>query len=425
MRCKNCGQNVKSDYKYCPFCAARLVQEFQEHYEELSPPFTLPDLEGANDAAAQFYPDRPIGEIVPNEEIAVQEFEQGQPSYYVYRPERGMSQPQPGELHFEKQAKWQAAQEAFEQDLEQRTGSMPVDTPDASFTPPDEENVTIEDEQADFVPPPLEDEEELRTMRFQPRQTDFEPSEEEPFQESDDFIILEDFELPETNRPVQIDDDIVPFKVFGEDEEEQLYQPAQEFSFMVDEEAEPFAAPPVEEPSFPEDEDRQEFARPEPFASYSGQDVDFIPPIQKPPIIGEEAQWEKADTFRQQDTLYTSWDTGRSASEAASYEDDDLIVPMQFNETRREDKTEKESAPKDGAQLVGIGFKVSLTILIIAVSVLITFFIYRFIRNPDLLHDFSFSALLSDPVQSEPSSGSGSVELAERIVAPPMTSIPS
>lgn len=38
MRCKSCGNEVKSDYKFCPFCASRLTQDFQDHFEELEPP---------------------------------------------------------------------------------------------------------------------------------------------------------------------------------------------------------------------------------------------------------------------------------------------------------------------------------------------------------------------------------------------------
>lgn len=37
MRCKHCGNEVKSDYKFCPFCASRLIQDFEGHFEDLEP----------------------------------------------------------------------------------------------------------------------------------------------------------------------------------------------------------------------------------------------------------------------------------------------------------------------------------------------------------------------------------------------------
>ena len=37
MRCKHCGNEVKSDYKFCPFCASRLMQDFEGHFEDLEP----------------------------------------------------------------------------------------------------------------------------------------------------------------------------------------------------------------------------------------------------------------------------------------------------------------------------------------------------------------------------------------------------
>ena len=54
MRCKNCGREVKSDYKYCPYCATRLIQAFGDHYAELEPDYTLPD-DPADDPVAVIY----------------------------------------------------------------------------------------------------------------------------------------------------------------------------------------------------------------------------------------------------------------------------------------------------------------------------------------------------------------------------------
>lgn len=42
MLCKKCGNNVKSDFKYCPYCGERIVSDFHDHYEELTPPFLGP-----------------------------------------------------------------------------------------------------------------------------------------------------------------------------------------------------------------------------------------------------------------------------------------------------------------------------------------------------------------------------------------------
>ena len=41
MLCKKCGNNVKSDFKYCPYCGERIVSDFHDHYEELTPPFLV------------------------------------------------------------------------------------------------------------------------------------------------------------------------------------------------------------------------------------------------------------------------------------------------------------------------------------------------------------------------------------------------
>ena len=31
MLCKKCGNNVKSDFKYCPYCGERIVSDFHDH----------------------------------------------------------------------------------------------------------------------------------------------------------------------------------------------------------------------------------------------------------------------------------------------------------------------------------------------------------------------------------------------------------
>ena len=41
MLCKNCGNNVKSDFKYCPYCGERFLGDFQDHYGELTPPYVI------------------------------------------------------------------------------------------------------------------------------------------------------------------------------------------------------------------------------------------------------------------------------------------------------------------------------------------------------------------------------------------------
>lgn len=43
MRCKSCGNEVKSDFKYCPFCSSRLMQDFNDHLGDLEPPVLSAD----------------------------------------------------------------------------------------------------------------------------------------------------------------------------------------------------------------------------------------------------------------------------------------------------------------------------------------------------------------------------------------------
>lgn len=41
MLCKSCGGNVKSDFKYCPFCGERIISDFHDQFEELPPSFVI------------------------------------------------------------------------------------------------------------------------------------------------------------------------------------------------------------------------------------------------------------------------------------------------------------------------------------------------------------------------------------------------
>ena len=64
MLCKKCGNNVKSDFKYCPYCGERIVSDFHDHYEELTPPFLVREPDEP-DAAADWYAAAP-GERAPD-----------------------------------------------------------------------------------------------------------------------------------------------------------------------------------------------------------------------------------------------------------------------------------------------------------------------------------------------------------------------
>lgn len=54
MLCKKCGNNVKSDFKYCPYCGERIVSDYHDHYEELTPPFLVREPDEPDDAAAWY-----------------------------------------------------------------------------------------------------------------------------------------------------------------------------------------------------------------------------------------------------------------------------------------------------------------------------------------------------------------------------------
>lgn len=64
MLCKKCGNNVKSDFKYCPYCGERIVSDFHDHYEELTPPFLVREPDEP-DGAAAWYASAP-GELAPD-----------------------------------------------------------------------------------------------------------------------------------------------------------------------------------------------------------------------------------------------------------------------------------------------------------------------------------------------------------------------
>lgn len=64
MLCKKCGNNVKSDFKYCPYCGERIISDFHDHYEELAPPFLVREPDEP-DGAAAWYASAP-GEQAPD-----------------------------------------------------------------------------------------------------------------------------------------------------------------------------------------------------------------------------------------------------------------------------------------------------------------------------------------------------------------------
>lgn len=65
MQCKNCGRDVKSDFKYCPYCANRLINDFEDHYGELNPPYVMPDLADQTPEDAAFLYGR--SRVIPDE----------------------------------------------------------------------------------------------------------------------------------------------------------------------------------------------------------------------------------------------------------------------------------------------------------------------------------------------------------------------
>lgn len=96
MQCKSCGKEVKSDFKYCPYCSQRLMQAFEDHYGELTPPLILDQEEDpasilyGNELSEEIYilpEDRDIKQEAPytQQEIAAP-VNQEQP-YYIYHPE--------------------------------------------------------------------------------------------------------------------------------------------------------------------------------------------------------------------------------------------------------------------------------------------------------------------------------------------------
>ena len=98
MVCKNCQNNVKSDFKYCPYCGARIISDFQDHYENLTPPPVLADeAEDAQDPAAAFYAaaqEESEPEFSPEDDP---EYYEGYP-IYEYEPPHSGNRPEEEKL---------------------------------------------------------------------------------------------------------------------------------------------------------------------------------------------------------------------------------------------------------------------------------------------------------------------------------------
>ena len=64
--CKNCHGNVKSDFKFCPFCGQRVVNDFRDQYEELSPPYVISPAhvwQEEEDTASAYYAGAPREQV--------------------------------------------------------------------------------------------------------------------------------------------------------------------------------------------------------------------------------------------------------------------------------------------------------------------------------------------------------------------------
>ena len=65
MVCKVCGQSIKSDFRFCPYCGERIISDYHDQYGELTPPFLIhPSGEDA-DEASSFYVSAPE-EVLPD-----------------------------------------------------------------------------------------------------------------------------------------------------------------------------------------------------------------------------------------------------------------------------------------------------------------------------------------------------------------------
>ncbi len=84
MLCKNCGNNVKSDFKYCPYCGERFLGDFQDHYGELAPPYVVdePPDEKADIYVSESEEVEPDFVLPPSEPQAEPE-----EPYFVYYPD--------------------------------------------------------------------------------------------------------------------------------------------------------------------------------------------------------------------------------------------------------------------------------------------------------------------------------------------------
>ena len=108
MVCKHCKKPIKSDFKFCPYCGERTVNDFQDHYGELEPPPVLERQEqeppayyafGSQEVRPEDWPS--LGGDMPEDRGAPPledpPDEDGELPYYVFRPKE-LPDPAPGEL---------------------------------------------------------------------------------------------------------------------------------------------------------------------------------------------------------------------------------------------------------------------------------------------------------------------------------------
>ncbi len=88
MQCRKCENNIKSDFKYCPYCGERIISDFHDHFEELTPPFVIRDAQ-ETDEAVRIYaasPEERFPDFYDGPFSAAGEQTQETP-YFVYHPE--------------------------------------------------------------------------------------------------------------------------------------------------------------------------------------------------------------------------------------------------------------------------------------------------------------------------------------------------
>lgn len=103
MVCKKCGNSIKSDFKYCPYCGERMISDFHDQFQDLTPPFVIHDIQEDEEA---LYGEPP--EELPVFEEALPGYDRGQdfsepalgPEGYGYPPPRFV---RPQELDFDEQ----------------------------------------------------------------------------------------------------------------------------------------------------------------------------------------------------------------------------------------------------------------------------------------------------------------------------------